>query len=37
MPAAIAYQLQLICYQRAGAKLERRFETDTDVLTTFFK
>jgi hypothetical protein len=37
MPAAIAYQLQLICYQRGGAKLEKRFETDTDVLATLFQ
>ncbi len=36
MPAAIAYQLQLLYYQRNGARYEKRFETDPDVLTTFF-
>jgi len=36
MPAAIAYQLQLLYYQRNGGQFERRFETDTDVLQTLF-
>lgn len=36
MPAAIAYQLQLVYYQRNGSRLEKRFETDQDVLTAFF-
>jgi hypothetical protein len=37
MPAAIAYQLQLLYYQRNnGARYEKRYEADQDVLTAFF-
>lgn len=37
MPAAIALQLQILYYQQQkGAKIEKRFYTDTDVLTAFF-
>jgi hypothetical protein len=36
MPAAIAYQLQLLYYKRNGSKIEKRFYTDVDVLTAFF-
>jgi hypothetical protein len=35
MPLAIAYQLQLIYYQRHGSKLIRRKKTDHAALATF--
>lgn len=34
MPVAVAFQLQLIFYQRAGIQLYRRLVTDTEALTT---